>query len=219
MTDDFITYEKFSNKNTAEEFAKLIKEENIEYLLENNSLSFDPTFANNGFGTEFCIKIKKSDFKKLDEILLQKSEEEINEIQEDYYLLTFSNDELIDVITKSDEWNKFDVSLAKKLLKERGKEINPEQITVIENERIIELSKPEKSQKVYIITGYVFALLGGWISIFIGWHLLTYKKTLPNGNRIYAYSEHDRNQGNRILLLGIVFFALWFIYVLLKKIN
>jgi hypothetical protein len=54
--------------------------------------------------------------------------------------------------------------------------------------------------------------LGGFLGVFIGWHLLTYKKTLPNGNRIYAYSGNDRKQGNRILVLGAIFIAIWVLY-------
>lgn len=209
MNEDFITFEKFNELNSAKELGELIAKQNIEFLLEDNSLSFDPTFANNGFGKEYCIKIKKGDFEKANKILADKSEKEINDIDKDYYLFSFSDDELIDVVSKSDEWNKFDVSLAKKLLKERGKEITTEEIENIKQQRIIELSEPEESQKGYVILGYLSAFLGGLLGIFIGWHLLTYKKILPNGNRIYAYSENDRKQGNRILIIGIIFLVFW----------
>lgn len=209
MNEDFITFEKFNELNSAKELGELIAKQNIEFLLEDNSLSFDPTFANNGFGKEYCIKIKKGDFEKANKILADKSEKEINDIDKDYYLFSFSDDELIDVVSKSDEWNKFDVSLAKKLLKERGKEITAEEIENIKQQRIIELSEPEESQKGYVILGYLSAFLGGLLGIFIGWHLLTYKKILPNGNRIYAYSENDRKQGNRILIIGIIFLVFW----------
>ena len=216
MKEEFITFERFNDKKTAEEFGKLISEKNIEFVLVDNSLSFDPTFADNELGKEFCIKLKKSDFEKVDKILTDKSEKEINEIDKDYYLLSFSDHELIDVISKSDEWNKFDVSLSKKILKKRGNEVTEEQITEIIRQRIVELSKPEKSQNIYIIIGYVCALLGGLLGIFIGWHLLTYKKTLPNGNRIYAYSENDRKQGNRIVILSGIFIVIWILYRILK---
>ncbi|MBC5864028.1 hypothetical protein [Flavobacterium turcicum] len=209
MNEEFITFEKFNDQNSAKELGELIAEQNIEFVLVDNSLSFDPTFANNGFGKEYCIKLKKNDFEKANKILAEKSENETNEIDNDYYLLSFTDDELIEVITKSDEWNKFDISLAKKLLKDKGKEITPEKIEEIKRQRIIELSKPEEGQKGYIILGYITAFLGGLLGIFIGWHLLTYKKTLPNGNRIYAYSENDRKQGNRILTIGYIFLAFW----------
>jgi hypothetical protein len=211
MNEEFITFEKFNDQNSAKEFGELIAGQNIEFVLVDNSLSFDPTFANNGFGKEYCIKLKKSDFEKANKVLADKSENEINEIDEDYYLLSFTDDELIEVITKSDEWNKFDIYLAKKLLKDKGKEITPEKIEEIKRQRIIELSKPEEGQKGYIILGYITAFLGGLLGIFIGWHLLTYKKTLPNGNRIFAYSENDRKQGNRILTIGYIFLAFWLI--------
>ncbi|MBP1225518.1 hypothetical protein [Flavobacterium sp. 1355] len=210
MNEDFITFQKFNDQYSAKQFGKLLSDQNIKYVLEDNSLSFDPTFANNNFGTEYCIKIKNDDFEKVNILLEEKSEIEISEIDKDYYLLSFSDEELIDVIAKSDEWNKFDVSLAKKLLRERGQEITPLKIEEIKKQRITELSKPEKSQSGYIILGYITALLGGLLGVFVGWHLLTYKKVLPDGNRVYVYSENDRKQGNRILVLGLVFFIFWF---------
>ncbi|WP_291286032.1 hypothetical protein [Flavobacterium sp.] len=216
MTEDFITYKRFNNINSAEEFGQLLKKEKIEYVIENNSLSLDATLTGNAFGNEFCVKIDKSQLKVVDEILLKKGEEDIEEVPNDYYLLSFSDDELIDVITKSDEWNTFDVALSKKLLKEKGKEITPADIEEIKNKRLEQLAKPEKSQKTYIIAGYIFAILGGLLSLFIGWHLLTYKKTLPNGDKVYAYSENDRKQGNRIFILGIVFLIIWLLYCFLK---
>jgi len=209
MNEDFITFQRFNDQYSAKQFGKLLSDQNIKYVLEDNSLSFDPTFANNNFGTEYCIKIQNEDFEKVNAILEAKSDIEINEIDKDYYLLSFSDEELIDVISKSDEWNKFDVSLAKKLLRDRGQEITPLKIEEIKKQRIAELAKPEKSQSGYIILGYITALLGGLLGVFVGWHLLTYKKVLPDGNRVYVYSENDRKQGNRILILGLVFFF-WF---------
>lgn len=210
MNEDFITFQRFNDQYSAKQFDKLLSDQNIKYVLEDNSLSFDPTFANNNFGTEYCIKIQNEDFEKVNAILEAKSDIEINEIDKDYYLLSFSDEELIDVISKSDEWNKFDVSLAKKLLRDRGQEITPLKIEEIKKQRITELAKPEKSQSGYIILGYITALLGGLLGVFVGWHLLTYKKVLPDGNRVYVYSENDRKQGNRILILGLVFFIFWF---------
>lgn len=179
-------------------------------------MSFDPTFANNGFGKEFCIKLKQSDFEKVNFLLIEKEEKENVMIDEDYYLLSFSDDELLELIAASDEWSPFDVSLAEKLLKERGKEITQEEIEKIKTNRIVELSRPEESQKTYIIIGYITAVLGGFLGIFIGWHLLTFKKTLPNGNRIYAYSDNDRKQGNRILIIAGIFLVIWLLYRFLK---
>jgi len=216
MEEEFITFQKFSDQNSALELGEFFNESNLEYLLEDNSLSFDPTFANNGFGKEFCVKLKQSDFEKGNALLFEIAEKESIKIDKDYYLLSFTDKELFELIAASDEWSPFDVSLAERLLKERGKEVTQSEIEKIKRERIIELSKPEEGQKKYIIAGYIFAFLGGFLGIFIGWHLLTHKKTLPNGNRIYAYSDNDRKQGNRILIIGGIFFVIWLLYRILK---
>jgi hypothetical protein len=216
MKEAFIIFQKFNTESLAIEFGRILNENKIENLLENISINFDPILSNNEFGKEYCVKIKKIDFEKANAILSEKAKAEIYEIQDDYYLFSFSDEELIDVIEKSDEWNKFDVELARKLLKEGGNEITDERINEIKKQRIIELSKPEEGQNIYILIGYICAFLGGLLGIFIGWHLLTYKKTLPNGNRIYAYSENDRKQGNRILILGGIFIVIWILYSILK---
>ena len=216
MKEEFIIFQKFNSESLAVNFGGLLHENKIEYLVENISINFDPILSNNEFGREYCVKIKNVDFEKANSILREKAKAEINEIQDDYYLLSFSDEELIDVIEKSDEWNKFDVELAHKLLKDRGNEITEEKIYEIKKQRINELSKPEEGQNIYIIIGYICAFLGGFLGIFIGWHLLTYKITLPNGNRIYAYSENDRKQGNRILILGAIFIVIWILYRILK---
>jgi len=216
MKEEFLIFQKLNSESQAAEFGSLLSENKVEFLIENISINFDPILSNNEFGKEYCIRIKKNDFEKANDILREKAKTEINEVQDDYYLLSYSNEELIDVIEKSDEWNKLDVELAHKLLKERGNEITTEQINEFRKQRVLELSKPEDGQNVYIIIGYVFALLGGLLGIFIGWHLLTFKKTLPNGNLIYAYSENDRKQGNRIVILGGVFIAIWVLYRILK---
>ncbi|MFV8353208.1 hypothetical protein [Flavobacterium sp. XS2P14] len=216
MKEEFIIFQKFNTESLAIDFGLLLNENKIENLLENISIKFDPILSNNEFGKEYCVKIKKIDFERTNVVLSEKTKAEINEIQDDYYLFSFSDEELIDVIEKSDEWNKFDVELAHKLLKERGNEITDEQINEIKKQRIVELSKPEEGQNIYIIIGYICAFLGGFLGVFIGWHLLTYKKTLPNGNRIYAYSENYRKQGNRILILGGIFIVIWILYRILK---
>ena len=98
--------------------------------------------------------------------------------------------------------------LARKILAERGKVVSDEAISAIHEERIEELKSPEPPQTSWIIIGYLFALLGGVLGIFIGWHLMTYKKTLPDGERVYDYTERDRKQGRIIFYLAVIVTAL-----------
>ncbi len=69
---------------------------------------------------------------------------------------------------------------------------------------IEELEKPAASQRNVIIAGYVFALLGGLIGVFIGQYLAGYRKTLPNGEVVLAHSDSDRKHGKYIMTIGTI---------------
>ena len=207
--NNFLTYKKFNFKNEATELADLLIANNIEILFEDTSPVFDLTFTDNELNKEYRIKLKKSDFAKADRLLLSISAKQINEVGKDYYLFEFSNEELIDVLTKSDEWSPFNYSLAQKILKDRGQEVNEKLLETLKEQRNEELAKPNENKESWIIAGYVFSFLGGLLGIFIGWSLLSNKKTLPNGESVNANSVEDREHGKRILILGIILFIIW----------
>lgn len=202
-----VTYRKFSDFQQAQELTELLDKNNIEYYLEEDAQAFDPSFTVNGIKKDYLVKINQQDFVKVDLLLAEITEKEVENVPPDYYLLEFTDEELMEVVLKRDEWSNFDYILARKLLKERGKEVSYEVLELINKQRINDLAKPEERQKAWIMAGYVLALLGGIISIFIGWHLLSFKKTLPNGQRIYSYASEDRNHGLIIMILGLLFFA------------
>lgn len=207
--ENFLTYQKFINKDAAIELAEILKSNNINYLIEDHSAPFEPTFVNNELTKEYRIKILQKDFSKADSLLLKISMTEIENVDEDHYLFEFSDEELMEILSKSDEWSKFDYLLAQKILKHRGHEVNDKLLQSLRKQRIEELAKPGDNQNAWIIVGYISALLGGLLGIFIGWHLLSHKKTLPNGERVYGYSVGDRKHGKRILILGFVFLFIW----------
>ncbi len=209
MSDQYLTFQKFNDEALAKELIILLNQHGIKFQVEGDS-AFDPTFSGtNELNKEIRVKIPKHDFEKADQLLLDISKLQIDTVEKDYYLYEFTDEELIEIVTKHDEWSQFDFLLAQKILKGRGKEINPEVVKVIKRQRINELAKPEESQKGWIYIGYVMALLGGIIGIAIGYHLSTFKKTLPNGDRIYVHNIEDRKHGKRIFILGIFFFILW----------
>ncbi|WP_343538183.1 hypothetical protein [Flavobacterium mesophilum] len=155
---------------------------------------------------QYEIKIDPINFEKAEAILEKATENILTEVDSDYYLLSFSDDELYDVLLKSDEWNVFDYKLAQKILKERGKNIDSEMLAFLKKERLQTLAKPEEPQKSWINIGYIFSFLGGALGIVIGYLLWTSKKTLPNGQRIYSYNEADRKHGKTIFIIGAIVF-------------
>ncbi len=144
--------------------------------------------------------------KKIEEMLVKK---DLENVEETYHLFDYSDEELIEIVTKKDEWNKFDYLLAQKILKERGKEINPELLNAINKQRLDSLSVQEESPVWLIIIGYVSAFFAGFLGIFIGGYLMYYKKALPNGDRIYGFKRNDRSHGQNILIISAIAFFVW----------
>lgn len=207
---DFLTYKKFHEQDRAEALASVLKDNGIEFEVTEDRESLDTMLiGDKHFNRYYFVKLKKQDFERADSLLARESEKELESVDKDHYLYQFTDEELFDILSKPDEWSSFDYQLSKKILKERGKEINGEIIDLLKKQRIKELAKPEEGQKAWIYAGYLFSLLGGLLGIFIGWHLSTFRKTLPNGERVFGYTIDDRRHGTRILIIGVVMFITW----------
>lgn len=208
-TDTYIILQKFNNKAEALMLGDVLKENQVDYLVENSTNNFDPTFSNNELSKEYRVKVKDSDIDKAEAILKQLSLEQLEEIDNDYFLYKFSDEELFEVIAKADEWSKLDGLLAQKILSDRGKTVTPEDIELFNKHRLTTLARPEDDPTTLIYAGYVFAVLGGALGFIIGWALVSYKKTLPNRSRVYAHSEKAREHGQRIILISVAFAVFW----------
>lgn len=210
--DHYITFQKFSDPGEALNLLDLLKEQQIEGVFEDCSASFDPTFSNSGLNKEYRVKLLKSDFEPARQLLLKLHASQLENVDPGYYLFDFTDEELIEILNKQNEWSHFDFLLAQKILKDRGKDFDPDEIEKLWKKRITELAVPERKQTGWIIFGYICALAGGLLGIFIGWYLSTHKKTLPNGNIVYAYSQPDRKHGSLILMLGVVSIISWSLF-------
>lgn len=209
MDNQYLTFRKFQHPEDAAGLTELLVAANIVYQVEEYASSFDPAFANNPAVREIRVKIQPQDFNKADAILLEASRQELDAVDPSHYLFGFTDEELLEIITKPDEWSHFDFLLAQKILKERGKEINPQVVELLKKQRLDALAKPEDTQHSWVVAGYLMAVLGGLFGVFIGWHLATFRKTLPNGDRVYAYAAADRRHGSRIVVLGIIGVICW----------
>ena len=211
MEDNFATYRKFIFKDDALDLIEILKEHRIDFILSDNSSRLDSTFGNDDNTKQFALKIERANFKKVEELEEDLISKSLDNVNKDYYLFEFSDEELIEIVLKSEEWSKFDYLLAQKILKERGKEVNLDLIKAINKRRIDDLKTEEASPKWLIYIGYLFSVLGGFIGIFIGLYLMNYKKTLPNGETIYGFGTEDRKSGKNVFICSIIGVIFWFI--------
>lgn len=116
----FNLYQKYFNEKEAIQLVELLQNNNIEYQIENHSPAPDIIFLNSEHEKEYWVKLKKEDFATADRLQAGFLDTLIENIDPEYYLFGFSNQELSEVIINPEEWSKLDVQLAQKLLQERG---------------------------------------------------------------------------------------------------
>jgi hypothetical protein len=215
MPDEFLTFQKFTESGIASEIAELLKANNIDYQVLDTNKIFDPSFANNSFDPDIILKIKPADFIKANAVLDDYYKPLVNNIDKDYYLFEFTDEELLDIISMSDQWGHFDYQLAQKILKDRGKEVNPERTNQLREQRTKDLSKPEAAHWRLVYLGYFFAVVSIY-SVFsvlpayiLGWLLAFFKKTLPDGTRVFVYRKEERNHGKIMLLMAAIVLIVW----------
>lgn len=208
--EDFATYRRFSLLTTAEDLIELLKKNEIRFEFEDNSPAEDISATYGAVSQpEFVVKILKEDFKRADALLEKEAEEIIPTLDKEYYLYSFSNEELYDVIDNFDQWNTLDYVLAQRILKERGENMDGEVTREKKEHRLKDLSEPEPAMPGWLTMGYISAVLGGVLGMFIGYHHWKFKKRLPNGEKVFAYDEKSREKGRVIFYVGLVFFILW----------
>ena len=213
MSNSFVVFRKYSSLQQAKEVSAILKENGIEIHFTDNIPQVDSNVMGTSYSIEYEVKIKPSDFTKAEKILSENAEKQINQLEKDHYIFSFSDEELYEILLKPDEWNEMDYAMAKKILETKGKSIDESMLHALKKQRISDLAKPEENQQSWIYAGYFFAIIGGFLGIVIGYVLTTSKKTSPNGERVFSYSEKDRNSGKTILYLSLVFFPL---YILLR---
>ncbi len=209
MQEAFVIFRKFANYTTLKKLQVTLEEEGIPSVLADDQASVDVTFTGGAaINTQYEIRLRQSDFKRAEELMETVVAKEVEEVGADYYLFQFTDEELYDILLKSDEWNTFDYVLAQKILKERGKPIDDALLGALKRQRLEMLAKPEENQQPWIIVGYVFAILGGFLGLIIGYFLWTSKKTLPNGTKVFSYAEKDRKQGKIIFYVSLIVFPI-----------
>ncbi|ANE51704.1 hypothetical protein [Flavisolibacter tropicus] len=205
---EFLTFKTFPDNETALDFAEVLKQQNINYFIEEDILVFDPSYANNPLNKDYAIKIMSGDFIRATKAYEDYFFTHLDQVDSDYYLFSFSVEELKDIIVKPDEWGSFDYQLAQKILKDKGLEVSEEQKLAYKTQRNKELAKPENESSSNVLLYYILSLLFFPLGMIAGWIWAYSKKTLPNGQRIYVYDTTVQRHGKRILTIATLLFIL-----------
>lgn len=220
MKSRFIKYRSFNDKSVATELYRQLREAGIPVQWESTEGLFDVSFTSNDILQIYYIKLRQEDFQRADRILMDSVEQTEQQPIGDYYLFSFSDQELLEVLQQPEDWNAFDQYWAKKLLRARGVAWDEQMIEVARAKRFAEMKKPWIADKIWLLLAFTGLIAGlgllhfpiiGCV-IFLGIYIGFSKKTLPDGERVMAFSKTDRRLGKLTLVLAIieaVAFFLW----------
>ncbi|MEO8405929.1 MAG: hypothetical protein ABI480_15085 [Chitinophagaceae bacterium] len=219
MTSQFETFLNFNDIESANIVTEKLKENGIEHIIDRSKPLLDTSIVGSSFDQNFHVKLRRMDFQKGHKALEEYYKTQVDNVSNDYYLMSFSDDELKDIIAKPDEWGHFNYQLAQKLLKDKGIEVSERTLNELKEKRINKLAQPEKASRFLLILGYGFIPFGAIIGFLIGRHLFYSKKTLPDGKVVFSYFESDRRHGHRIMIICGVFIllAIVFLFVLFAR--
>lgn len=209
--EDLIVLRKFHTLEEASGIVEILEKNKIYYRLEKSNAANDVVFAGNTLDTELHLKIKPEDMESTEKILEEVTEVNIEKLDKDYYLFSFQDDELMDILRKPDEWSMNDYLWAQEILKQRGKEVDQSRLDEWKKNRLEFLARPDQVKGNYIFNSYLFCVLGGFIGFFMGRHLKKFRKLLPNGQKVFAFDEPTRLTGQKIERTGIIFMLLYLV--------
>ncbi len=226
MPEKFVVFHLFSDEEDAKDFAQDLERADIEFTTEAVGTILDSNIIGSQASPAITIKLRPTDFEKAHTALGEYYKKLTDRVSNDYYLFGFSDNELIEILAKRDEWGYFDYQLAQKILAERGHKIDSASIERLRKTRIDELAKPEKDGLLLILLGYAFLAATAWasrsilwdepnlfpfsfiLSLFFGRHLAHNKKILPDGQVVYSYKKSDREHGRAIITITLFLLAL-----------
>ena len=223
--EKLLIYQTFNNKEAAYRTAALLENNGIIVFIEELTPLLDSNFIGTNPNDPFALKIPGKDFTKADDIIRNNTIINLDEVDKDYLLLSFSNEELIAVMADADEWGIYNTKLAEALLKERNISIPENKIKDARQQKAINRAKPESISIFLIFIGYVSAIMGtaiiirnatpfiviflpGFFAIGTGSLLIASKKTMRDGSQTPYFTSSSRLHGTIMIGLSCIIFII-----------
>ena len=214
----YTTYEQFFNPEQAEPVLDILKDNEIPYEFGAvNKPAVDPLLSGGGPAYGYEVKIATNQFETANRLLRERIQINLNEIDPDYYLFTFDNNELKAILKEPDEWGRLDYVIARKILESRGIRFSAEELDGFWNTKMEKLAQPAKASSLGKWGGYSLSVMISFIGIVTGLIYWQSTKILPNGNRHYIYDEEARKLGKNMVFISIIMIAIGLTIILARS--
>jgi len=179
MTKTFITLKKLPDIDQARKLKRYLNENEIKCFLTDNISTVDNNFLEPlSVGVE--AKIKASDYSRASLLVESWIEKMLDEYDRNYKLFSFSDKRLYAILLKPENWEEFDVRLAKRLLMQKGKPVDDSFINSIRKENRVK----QRNRKIRVSAGYIFAALSSFAKL-----PGNAKKELSGSMELYSHSR------------------------------
>ena len=139
----FLTFQQFNDAGLASAIADKLKAQRIECVVEKVKPLLEPGFFRNPIEQTIHLKVRAADFDRAHKALEEHYRRQLEDVDPGYYLFSFTDIELLEIVAKPDEWGHFDYVLARALLADRGLEIPDEIVEQMKQQRLRQLARED----------------------------------------------------------------------------
>jgi len=128
--DEFTEYARFPSLEDANNIIAKFESNDIAFRIDDRRESIAMASFTSPLENQLIILVRMEDLDKINSLLADPKDDN-RQISFDHFLHTFSDEDLIEVVTSNSNWSKEEQSLAQKIITERGIEITAEKVKSI----------------------------------------------------------------------------------------
>ncbi|WCL80452.1 hypothetical protein PPO43_10775 [Saprospira sp. CCB-QB6] len=151
----------------------------------------------------FYVYLRLVDFESTQALLREEAKAQSIYKEADYHLRRYSDEELMEILERPEDWQVLDVVAARYLLNERGHNITEEEVELMRQHRMIELRQPRKLTAKERRDGYLSAIFLGPLGLFWGYHYYSDRRLLPNGRKVLNFAPQARAEGIQMMMISL----------------
>jgi hypothetical protein len=217
---DFAKYKDFATQDDATAFVQLLKINGIKHQVKKQTTLVDSAIIGSPMVPAYWVEIPRSDFRQVNTILEKEAELLTPGDLSSHYLNELTNEELLDIVNKSESWSPDAFIVAKSLLKQRGVQLSETILQTQRIQRIQEMRQPKEINSGWLLFYFILAIASGAM-LFIwgivacagmGFYYRTWEETDPNGNKFTVFGPKTRKSGEWIvglLILSAIMGIVW----------
>lgn len=205
MSNDF----ELVRTKSGEELAAVVETlttAGVPHRVAGTRAGFDITEVGRGdFPADMLVMVPHTEVKAARAALEASFEE--SELPEDHYLHTSTEEELLEILAKPEDWDPYLVLHARRLAEARGAQL----------EAKIETKAAEISEQMtqgiaapmwQLMLGWAAVVFGGFLGVIIGYSL-AYSKEKNLQGEYFTYNEATRETGGIMLWCGLAMVIFW----------